>query len=106
MPVIRQLGGCVQFQSIVEQYNWDVDTALAIMRAESGCNPNSDNTGLNRDGSNDKGLFQINSIHADLISDLDRLNPEANIKAAYAIYSGRGWSAWSAFNSGKYKKYL
>jgi len=78
------------------------------MKAESGCNPNADNSGLNYDGSNDKGLLQINSIHiqSGLIGDAERLIPELNIKAAYAIYSGSGWSAWSAFNSGKHLQFM
>lgn len=78
------------------------------MRAESGCNPSADNTGLNRDGSNDKGLMQVNSIHvrSGLISDSERLDPHKNIGAAYKIYLGQGWRAWSAYNNGGYKKYL
>jgi soluble lytic murein transglycosylase-like protein len=81
---------------------------MAVMQAESGCNPTADNTGLNTDGSNDKGLFQINSIHvtSGLVSDAGRFNPEQNIKAAYAIYRGGGWSAWSAYNNGGYLKFL
>lgn len=84
------------------------------MRAESQCDPNADNTGLNRDGTNDKGLMQVNSIHVDsgLISDAARLDPAQNLRAAYAIYqgavdnSGDGWSAWSAYNNGSYMQYF
>ena len=35
---------------------------LAIMAAESGCNPLAVNT-ANTDGSTDTGLMQINSVH-------------------------------------------
>lgn len=99
---------CETYRSIVEQYDWDVDIALAIMKAESGCNTNSDNTGLNHDGSNDKGLMQVNSCHFDIISDLDRFDPAKNIQAAYAIYRGAGFkfTPWSAFNNGKYLSFL
>lgn len=78
------------------------------MKAESHCNPSADNSGLNGDGSNDKGLMQINSIHvtSGLIGDKARLDPELNIRAAYAIYQGNGWSAWAAYNNGSYKQYL
>lgn len=102
------MGGCVRFQPLVAKYHWDVRTALAVMQAESGCNPNADNSGLNSDGTNDKGLMQINSIHvtSGLISDTARFDPEANVKAAYAIYRGSGWSAWSSYNAGKHIKYL
>ncbi|MEA9985660.1 transglycosylase SLT domain-containing protein [Subtercola sp. RTI3] len=98
--------GCEMYRSLVAQYDWDIDTALAIMKAESGCDPAADNTGTNANGSNDKGLLQINSVHSDLISDLDRLDPTKNIRAAYEIYRGSGWRAWSSFNSGKYKQFL
>ena len=72
------------------------------------CDPNSDNTGLNTDGTNDKGLMQVNSIHvtSGLIGDGERFNPEANIKAAYSIYLGGGWGRWSSFNNGMYKRHL
>lgn len=78
------------------------------MKAESGCNPNADNTGLNRNGTADFGLMQINSIHikSGLLSDQAKFDPTANIKAGYAIYKGSGWSAWSAFNSGKHLKFM
>lgn len=75
--------------------------------AESQGNPRAYNAS-NSDGSNDAGLMQINSIHvrSGLIGDEERFNPEANIRAAWAIYQGNGWKAWSAFNNGKYQKYL
>lgn len=75
--------------------------------AESGGNPNAYN-GANYNGSNDAGLWQINSIHvkSGLIGDKDRFNPELNVKAAYAIYKGSGWKAWSAYNNISYRKWL
>lgn len=71
------------------------------------CNPNAYN-GKNSNGSNDAGLFQINSIHVDsgLISDKARFNPEANVKAAFAIYKGGGWKPWASYNTGKHLKFL
>jgi len=74
---------------------------------ESGGNDNAYN-GANRNGSNDAGLWQINSIHvkSGLIGDKDRFDPEKNVKAAYAIYKGSGFRAWSAYNNGRYLKWL
>lgn len=77
---------------------------LAIMRAESGCNPNADNTGLNQDGSNDKGLLQVNSIHG--YSDAERLDPARNIEIAFKIWQSQGYRAWAAFSNGSYLKFL
>jgi soluble lytic murein transglycosylase-like protein len=114
---VQSLTGCERFRPIISQYDWDVRIAMAIMQAESTtnkhgvsvpCDPTADNTGLNTDGTNDKGLMQVNSIHvtSGLIGDEERFNPEANIKAAYAIYRGGGWQRWSSFNNGLYQKYL
>lgn len=97
-------GRCEEFREIVEKYPWNSKVMLAIMRAESGCNPRSDNTGLNRDGSNDKGLFQINSIHG--FSDAERLDPIQNIKIAFRIWQSQGYRAWSAYSNGSYLKFM
>ena len=97
-------GRCEEFREIVEKYPWNSKIMLAIMRAESGCNPRSDNTGLNRDGSNDKGLFQINSIHG--FSDAERLDPIRNIEIAFKIWQSQGYRAWSAYNNGSYLKFI
>lgn len=100
--------GCEQYRPLLYQYSWNVDVALAIMEAESHCNPLADNTGTNSDGSNDKGLMQINSIHEDLISDTDRLDPTKNIATAYTIYQGAKdkFTPWSSYNNQSYAQYL
>lgn len=79
---------------------------MAVMRAESGCNQQAYNA-ANYDGSSDAGLFQINSVHCPgLISSQARFEPSANVKAAYAIYMGSGWNAWTTYTNGAYQKYL
>ena len=77
------------------------------MAAESRCRPDAYN-GANSNGSNDAGLFQVNSIHVSsgLIGEQERLDPVANTDAAYRIYRRSGWGAWSSFNGGAYLKYL
>lgn len=72
--------------------------------AESRGNTNA--YGVNTNGTSDGGLMQINSIHTDLISLQDRFDPVKNMRAAYQIYQGSGWKAWSTFNNGSYAKYL
>ena len=95
--------------SAVNAYDWDTRTAYAICMAESGGVASKDNAGLNRDGSTDYGLMQINSIHADMVDgNLERLrDPQVNIKVAYSISRAvTDWTAWSAYNNGKYKQFL
>lgn len=100
--------GCEQFRSTVEQYDWDVEVALAVMRAESGCDPEAFNGDRNPDGSNDAGLFQINSVHVfeGKIGWWDRFSIDKNVRVAYMIYKEAGWSAWSAYNNGSYRKFM
>jgi len=89
---------------LVYNYDWDTATARAVCLAESSGNSNA--YGENYNGTNDAGLMQINSIHSDLISLDDRFNPELNMEAAYKIYLSSGWKAWSAYNNGRYERFL
>lgn len=99
----EQRTGC----ELAYNYGWDVSIAIAICRAESGGNANAVNQS-NYDGSNDKGLFQLNSCHvaSGLIGDNERFDPAKNVETAYKIYRSSGWSAWSAFNNGSYRRFL
>jgi hypothetical protein len=78
------------------------DIAGAIAMAESGGDPNAVSP-PNRDGSIDRGLWQINSVHGAL-STLDR---DGNTRAAISISSnGRNWRPWTTYVSGAYKRFL
>lgn len=91
----------------VDAYNWDVRTAYAICMAESRGKP--DATGYNGDGTIDRGLMQVNSIHADMVAgNLTALyDPAVNIKIAYSLSKGgTDWTPWSTYNNGKYRQFL
>lgn len=95
--------------SAVNGYNWNTQTAYAICMAESGGKASIDNAGVNRDGSVDYGLMQINSVHADMVGgNLESLrDPATNIKIAYSLSKGgTDWTPWSTYNNGAYKKWL
>lgn len=70
--------------------------AAAIALAESGGNPSSTNN--NGNGTTDRGLWQINSIHGPQST----YDPMANAKAAVAISSnGSNWRPWcTAWSNG------
>lgn len=93
---VSQPQGCDA--SLFNQYDWSVSTAVAICKAESGGNADALSTTC------DRGLMQINCVHADMVGgDLTKLyDPTTNIQIAYRIYSAHGWSAWSTFNSQRY----
>lgn len=90
-------GGCDQWRGLVSQYGWDVNVMLAIMQAESGCNPGSV-SGIDNDGLRDYGLFQI---HGEAIMD-----PAQNIARAYGKFTSQGLHAWSTYTNGAYLRYM
>lgn len=63
--------------------------AAAIAMAESGGNPNA--TNVNTNGSIDRGLWQINSIHGSQST----FDPMGNARSAIAISNnGSNWAPW------------
>lgn len=76
--------------------------ARAIAFAESGLNPNA--THKNSNGTIDAGTFQINSCHGFSVDELK--NPKRNIEIAKQLFDKSGWSPWTTWKSGAYKKYL
>jgi hypothetical protein len=75
--------------------------AAAIAMAESSGNPQA--TDDDGNGSVDRGLWQINSVHGNLST----YDVNANARAAIQISSGgRDWSPWTTYTSGAYRQYL
>lgn len=85
-------------QEIVNTFPEDTETALAIARCESGYNPDAINTS-NPNGSVDRGVFQINSVHNSHLSEmeLDPFDPGDNIKFARHLYIAHGWTPWVCY---------
>lgn len=76
--------------------------AAAIAMAESGGNSTATNQDSN--GTVDRGLWQINSVHGDAQSTYDVMG---NARAAVAISNrGTNWTPWTVFNTGIYSRYL
>jgi hypothetical protein len=93
---------CEEYRHLVEQYDWDVRTALAVMKAESGCNPDASNwTDSHAQCDGSFGLFQLACFWTDT-----PYNPASNVAKAYEIYSRSGWSPWGAYTNGSYQRYL
>jgi len=85
-----------------------VPTMMAIAMAESSWNPGAVNT-ANRNGSVDRGLFQINSVHqGNSWYPSNPFDPYQSAVAAFNIWKGAGgtFRDWSVYNSGAYRKYL
>lgn len=89
-------GNCESYRALVSQYDWNVNTMLRIMRAESGCNPSNHNyADAHRTCTGSYGLMQIGCVHGYSIAHLE--SPSNNIAAAYQIYKSQGYTAWTTF---------
>lgn len=82
----------------------DPDIMAAIAMAESGGKYRV--VGTNSNGSTDKGLWQINSIHSLESKGYDLFDPEDNAKAAAIVYDKQGYDAWTVYKTGAYKKFI
>jgi hypothetical protein len=91
-----------------QKFGSDCRVALAIQRAE---NPQGkcEIYHYNSDGTLDWGYFQINTVHLKRpgLNLRDLLDCEANIDFAYQLYREQGgFTPWSTFNSGLYRKFI
>jgi soluble lytic murein transglycosylase-like protein len=91
-------------QLISRYFGKDADVAIAIAKAESGLNPNA--IGDTDTKYHSVGLFQIRLLPERGISKEEMLNPEHNVQYAKMLFDKHGWSPWSVFKNGSYKKYL
>lgn len=90
----------------------EVGLATAIALAESGGNTRAHNT---RPPDDSYGLWQINMygtlavgrrVMFGIATDDKLFDPATNARAALMIRRGQGWSAWSVYTNGAYKKHL
>lgn len=104
-PVVKleiQPQGCDSYRSLFSQYDWNVNTAIAICKAESGGRTNVVSA------THDFGLMQISHVHKDMVNgQLTRLfDPSTNIRIAYSLYSANGWQPWSAYKNHTYLRFM
>lgn len=78
----------------------------AIAKAESG--GRTDARHVNRDGSIDQGLWQINSSNSGLYQGKNIYNPQENaqVAARLAEHSGKRLANWTTYTSGAFRKFL
>jgi hypothetical protein len=86
---------------LLRQYDWDVRIAMAIMRAESSCNPQAANWKDKHNGCiGSFGLFQIACYDGQVY------DPAENVAIAWRKYQKSGWQPWGSYTDGRYLKYL
>jgi len=90
----------------------EVGLATAIAMAESGGNTRAHNQ---RPPDDSYGLWQINMygtlatarrVMFGIAANDQLFDPTVNARAALMIRRGQGWTAWSVYTSGAYKKHL
>jgi hypothetical protein len=83
------------------------NTFIAILKAENGTHEcTRDNRGLNKNGSIDIGLAQINWTPRSPYSFEQLQNCKFNLDIALQKIQSRGFQPWAAYNKGSYKKHL
>lgn len=95
-------------QYACRKFGADCRVALAIQRAENAAGK-CEIYHYNSDGTLDWGYFQINTVHLQRpgLNLRDLLDCKANIDFAYQLYLEKhGFTPWSTYNSGEYRKYL
>lgn len=87
MDLILWLGGLASKGGFPDE---ELATAAAVALAESNGRKGAVN--INRNGSRDSGIWQINSVHG--FTNLH--DPLVNAQAAFEVWQQQGWTAWYA----------
>lgn len=95
----RQIAGLA---AMIPWEGQDLRIGVALALAESGGNTTI--TNRNSNGSIDTGVWQINSVHGTSVEDLK--DPVVNAQMAGRIKAEQGWTAWSAYDNGRYRQFL
>ena len=84
------------------------DEAIAVAVAIAESSGHIDATNTNTNGSVDYGIWQINSVHADLFNQYPQWWSVENADMAHAVYAAAGnkFSPWTTYNSGAYQLYM
>ena len=98
--------GCENYRQLVSQYEWNVEVALKVMKAESGCNPGAvgDQYAIRGVYAPSCGLFQIRTLQG-RPSCNQLQNPTTNVEWAIKLYRASGWQPWSVCKNGKVSCY-
>lgn len=93
---------CNDYRAEVEKYDWDVETALKIMNLESGCRNIHNYNDIHKNYRTGEvickgsyGPMQVGCIH---YKDEDKEDWKTNIRLAYQVYEGSGWTAWTTYS--------
>jgi hypothetical protein len=85
----------------------DLVIAIAVAKAESRWQPSAVSP-RNADGTKDCGLWQINSIHKDLLRKNSCSDPKANARMARQVWKNAhgSWSPWYTYKNSKHLPFI
>lgn len=92
---------CPQWETKFAEYGLPVELFSYIAYRESRCNPKAHNTTLNKDGSQDLGLVQINSSWRTVTKNIcgtditGLFDVDCNLSVAKYLYDNGGAGHWS-----------
>jgi hypothetical protein len=110
--VIKEVKNLPEPKTTLEKYICDkfgvadCKIAIAVAKAESGLGETKYH--VNKDGSIDIGIFQINSVHWSKpgCSPKELFDAYKNVDCAYKIWEKQGWTPWVAYQSGSFINHL
>ena len=82
------------------------DLVIAVAVAEGESSGQADQATPERDGSTSYGLWQINSVHKDVLAMGSWADPATNARMARTVWQRSGWKAWGAYNNQSYARSL
>lgn len=106
----RDDGGCEKFRPLVQQYDWDDNVMMAIMRAESSCNPDATgDTTLTFQRYGRVYGYSVSLLQVRILpgrEHCDSHDPATNIACAYRVWQSQGYGAWSVYTNGSYSRFM
>lgn len=106
---IDQTGKVINVENFIcFVFSEDCLVALAVSKAENHSRECArDNKGMNKDGTVDIGIFQINAYwHRDKATQEELRDCKTNILVAKQIKDRSGWFPWVTYQTKSYLKYL
>lgn len=93
---------------IAKHSGWDVNIMQAIAQAENrSCDPTRHNLSADENHKvciGSYGVLQVGCLH--YRNGEDRNDLKTNIAVAHRVYLQQGYSAWTQYNNGEYRKFL
>lgn len=110
-PPATPLTGCEAVRAEASKYTgWNVSIITAVSEAESHCRFDARGDGHLTYQANGRTYgYSVSVLQVRILEGrehCDSYDLATNVKCAYAIWQGQGYSAWSMYTNGKYLKFL